>query len=293
MTTEPGQAYHESVMPKEVLDGLAVRTGRSYIDCTLGDGGHSIGIMEAAAPGGRLLGMDADPSAVAFSRQRLAPYGSAAVVVHANFAALESVAVSYGFQPAHGLLFDLGLSSRQLAVDARGFSFQRDATPDMRFDPSSGMTAAELLNRSTERELADLIFQLGEEPRSRRIARAIVANRPISSTHQLADVVRRSSGYRRSRVHPATRTFQALRMHVNQELPNLQSALAQSERVLDHGGRLVTIAYHSLEDRLIKTFLAKARGLRPVTKRVVRPSPEEVHRNPRSRSARMRVAERL
>ena len=299
MMANAGGAYHQPVMVAEAVDGLTVRPGGRYIDCTLGEGGHATAILDAAMPGGRLLGIDADPEAVAFCRQRLAAYGSAAMLVHANFDALEAVATAHGFVPAQGVLLDLGLSSRQLEGEQRGFSFQRAEPLDMRFDPAQDLTAAELVNETNERELAGLIFELGEEPRSRRIARAIVASRPIATAQQLAEVVRRASGYRNSRVHPATRTFQALRMTVNRELANLESVLSQVYRVLDLGGRLVTIAYHSLEDRMIKVFLAPAheleadQRLRPLMKRVIRPSQEEVRRNRRSRSARMRVAERL
>ena len=298
MTFNTPGAFHQPVMVQEVLDGLAVRPGGAYIDCTLGDAGHATAILEASTPGGRLLGMDADPEAVAFCRHRLAPYGSAAVVLHANFDTLEAAAHARGLVPADGVLFDLGLSSRQLEAEERGFSFQRPGPLDMRFNPSEDGTAAELVNDSGERELADLLFRLGQEPRSRRIARAIVADRPITTAQQLADIVRKASGYRRGRTHPATRTFQALRMAVNSELERLASALGGAARVLGPGGRLVTIAYHSLEDRLIKTFLNEAKRLpsserpQPTTKRVIRPTPEEVRGNRRSRSARLRVAER-
>jgi len=291
-------AYHQPVMVRETLDGLLVRPGRRFIDCTLGDGGHAAAVLDASAPGGRLLGMDLDPEAVAFCRQRLAPYGSAAVIVQANFAELESVAAAHGFVPAQGVLLDLGVSSRELEAEGRGFSFQRAEAADMRFDPSRGLTAAALIDQSSEQELADLIYRLGQEPRSRRIARAIVASRPIATTQELAEVVRRASGYRGGRIHPATRTLMALRMAVNTETENLESVLGQVARVLEYGGRLVTIAYHTVEDKVIKTFLAKARQLssdqmlQPVNRRVIRPSLEEIHRNRRSRSARMRVAER-
>ena len=297
MTLEPPKVYHKPVMTQEVLEGLAVRSGGTYIDCTVGDAGHARCIL-SASPGGRLLGMDADPEAVDACRHRMASYAPESIVVQANFANLEQVAIAHGFVPAQGVLFDLGLSARQLEAETRGFSFRSADPLDMRFDPSDGVTASELVNKASEQELSDLIFRLGEEPRARRIARAIVANRPITAAEQLAEVVRRASGYRRGRIHPATRAFQALRMAVNQELANLEAALGQVPRVLDHGGRLVTIAYHSLEDRMIKQFLADRRklegpeGMQPITKRVVRPSKEEMLRNRRSRSARLRVAER-
>ena len=292
------QPLHQPVMVSRVLEGLAVRPGGAYIDCTLGDAGHATAILDAAAPGGRLLGIDADPEAIDVARHRLARYGAAATVVHANFATLERLATAHGFMSAAGVLFDLGLSSRQLDAEDRGFSFQREAPLDMRFDPTGGAPASELVNATDERELTDLISRLGEEPRSRRIARAIVQARPITSALQLGEVVRRASGYRRGRTHPATRTFQALRMAVNRELVNLEQALGQVAQVLDQGGRLVTIAYHSLEDRLIKVFLAgssqdeSGQTLRRIARRVVRPDTDEVQRNRRARSARMRVAEK-
>ena len=291
MTNASG-VYHEPVMLQQVLESLAVRPGNRYIDCTLGDGGHAAAILEASAPGGRLLGMDADPEAITASRDRLERYGDAVTLVQANFAALGQIAREQGFAPAHGVLLDLGLSSRQLDAEERGFSFQRNEPLDMRFNPAEGVPAATLVNERSEEDLANLIYQLGQEPRSRRIARAIVNSRPVATAQQLAEIVRRASGYRRGRTHPATRTFQALRMAVNQELANLETVLLQVAGVLAHGGRLVTIAYHSLEDRLVKRFLASDEELRPVHKRVLKPTPEEVSRNRRSRSARIRVAER-
>lgn len=293
MTVTGPSAYHQPILVEQVLWGLAVRPGGRYIDCTLGDGGHASAILETAAPGGRLLGMDVDPEAIAVSRARLAPHGNAATVVRASFAHLESVARARGFVPAQGVLFDLGLSSRQLDLEQRGFSFQRPEPLDMRFDPAQVLTAADLVNRSGAEELAETLFRFGEEPRSRRIARAIVAHRPITTAQQLAEVVSQASGYRRGRTHPATRTFQALRIAVNRELENLELGLLQAAEVLDAGSRLVTIAYHSLEDRTIKEFIRNGRSpFRPVTKRVVRPSEQEVRQNRRSRSARLRVAER-
>ncbi|MEK9658745.1 MAG: 16S rRNA (cytosine(1402)-N(4))-methyltransferase RsmH [Chloroflexota bacterium] len=290
MSTSP-QRYHEPVMMAEVLDGLAVHPGGAYIDCTLGDAGHAEAILAAATPNGRLLGFDADPEAAGAARARLAAHPGT-VVVNANFNRLEEHAHAHGFIPADGLLLDLGLSSRQLDAEDRGFSFRRPGALDMRFDPSRGQSAAELVNHLDERELADVIYTLGEEPRSRRIARAIVAARPFTDAERLAEVVARSSGYPRGRTHPATRTFQALRMAVNDELGSLRALLEQAVRVLRSGARLVAIAYHSLEDRELKRFIAGG-ALRAVTKKVLRPSAEEVARNRRSRSARVRVAECL
>ena len=280
---------HEPVMTSQVIDGLNVRAGGAYVDCTIGDGGHTAAILDASAPGGRVLGLDADPEAVAHSTRRLQSYGSRIVISNANFGALASQARAYGFVTADGLLFDLGLSSRQLDAEERGFSFRRSAPLDMRFTPE-GQTAGDLVNGLPESELADLLYQLGEERRSRRIARAIVAARPINDAVELAETVARASGYRRGRTHPATRTFQALRMAANDEIGKLRLGLSQAAEVLRSSGRLVTIAYHSLEDREIKRFMAGGE-VRPVNKRVLKPDTEEIARNRRSRSARMRVAE--
>jgi 16S rRNA (cytosine1402-N4)-methyltransferase len=291
--------YHWPVMVSEVLESLGVHPGGTYIDCTLGDGGHSVAILEAAAgPGsdgkpGRLLGLDADPEAIIATTERLASYGDSAVLVNTNFEHLEQTATDQGFVPANGVLFDLGLSSRQLDAEDRGFSFRRPATLDMRFSAEGELTAGRIVNEWPEEELANLIYRLGEEPRSRRIAKAIVRNRTITDAKHLADVVARASGYHKSRTHPATRTFQALRMGVNHELEVLQAGLDQAANVLDDGGRLVTISYHSLEDRVIKRFVVASERMKAIVKKVIRPSKAEVERNPRSRSAKLRVVERL
>ena len=283
--------YHEPVMADRVVEGLAVHPGGAYIDCTVGDGGHATAILDAAAPSGRLLGIDADPEATAAARDRLKPYGAAAKVVDGNFMVLESLAAAHGFVPADGVLFDLGLSSRQVDAEDRGFSFRRPGPLDMRLTPGEGPTAADLVNGLDETELADLIYRFGEEPRSRRIARGIVAARPITDAVVLAETVRRTSGYARGRTHPATRTFQALRIAVNHEMDSLEAGLEQAPRVLGPGGRLVVIAYHSLEDRRVKRFM-NAGPLRPLSKKVTKPSADELQRNRRSRSAHLRVAER-
>ena len=291
--TADERPLHERVMVSEVRDGLAVRPGGAYIDCTLGDAGHASAILQAAgAPAaGRLLGIDADPDAISYAGARLAPFGQAAVTVNDHFDRLEEIAARHDFVPADGVLFDLGLSSRQLEAEDRGFSFNRPGTLDMRFARSGGPTADDLVNDTPIDELANIIYRLGEEPRSRRIARAIATARPIHDAQQLAEIVRRASGYGRGRTHPATRTFQALRMAVNEEVERLRAGLAQAVRVLREGGRLVTIAYHSIEDREIKRFLnAPGDAVRALNRKVTRPSHEEVSRNRRSRSAKLRVA---
>jgi len=309
---------HISVLYDEVLAGLQVRPGGRYIDATVGAAGHAAGILQTSAPDGQLLGLDADPAAVSFAHEVLSPYGSRAIVQVANFRRLKGVAVECGFGQVDGILLDLGLSSRQLADAGRGFAFSRTGPLDMRLDPRQGQSAADLVNHLIESELADLLWRYGEERQARRIAKAIVAARPVTTTEQLADLVAQTAKQGgqarrqgRERIHPATRTFQALRIAVNDELDALAQALPQALELLRPGGRLAVISFHSLEDRLVKRFCQQeARDcicppdtpmcicqhratLRLITRKPVRPAPEEVTRNPRSRSARLRIAERL
>jgi len=302
---------HVPVLLEETMKALAVQPGGRYIDCTLGGGGHALAILERSAPGGQLLGIDADPEAIETARERLEPYANSIRLINENFANLQAICLKYDFFPVHGILFDLGLSSLQLSDAERGFSFQHDAPLDMRFDPSQEVTAADIVNTSTEAELARLIRAYGEESYSHRIARQIVKERPIRSTLHLARVVERAIGGRRGKIHPATKTFQALRIAVNRELENLELALKQAVELLGFEGRLVVISYHSLEDRIVKQFMQreardcicppgtpvcvcghKAR-LRLISRRVITPSVAEIERNPRSRSARLRAAERI
>jgi len=308
----PAATTHVPVLLAEAMGGLAVRPGGRYLDGTVGGGGHAEAILRASAPDGRLLGLDRDPGALARASARLAPFGARAALVHGSFGDLGRHAAAEGFEAFEGVVLDLGISSDQLADPARGLSFQADGPLDMRLDPTHGPTAAELLGGLDEGALADLIFSLGEERASRRIARAIVAARPVETTAALAAIVERALGRphgRAGRIHPATRTFQALRMAVNDELGQLAAALPQAVEWLAPGGRLVVITFHSLEDRLVKRALRAMAGepapdapphaprpparLRLVGRRGVAPSPTEVDANPRARSARMRVAERL
>ena len=278
------------VLLSEVLEGLAPVSGGRYIDGTVGAGGHAAAILEASGPDGRLLGLDGDPEALDIARAALAGFGGRVVLVRSNFINLEAVAAARGFVPAQGVLLDLGLSSMQLANPARGFSFLGESL-DMRMDPATGTTAADLVNGLDEKELADLIFRYGEERNSRRIAKSIVAARPIESAEQLAGVLERAVG-RYGRIHPATRTFQALRLAVNRELENLVEVLPQLARVTAPGGRAAIITFHSLEDRIVKRFLKGSADWEPLTKHTIKPSREEVLNNPRARSAQLRVAER-
>jgi len=288
---------HIPVLLEETIEALNVQPGGRYIDCTIGPGGHAAAILERSSPGGQLLGIDADPKAVKIARARLEAYSNSILLINQNFASLRTICMKYGFFPVHGILFDLGLSSVQLENNNRGFSFQHDAFLDMRLSPSQEITAAIIVNSSPESQLAHLIRAYGEERYSQQIARHIVRQRPITTTLQLARTIEQAIG-RRGRIHPATRTFQALRIAVNQELEHLESALKQAIDLLGFGGRLVVISYHSLEDRIVKNFMRQqASGekacLRLISKKVITPSRAEVQFNPRSRSAKLRAAERI
>src|SRR5712692_8768976 len=283
---------HRPVLLREALEFLKVRRDGTYIDATLGTGGHGEEILKVLRRGkGKLLGIDRDPAALAHARDRLREFGEQLTVQHGNFDEIDSL------HAADGLLADLGLSSLQLEDAARGFSFRLSGPLDMRMDPDTSVTAEELVNRSSEHKLADLIFKFGEERHSRRIARAIVKARPIRKTTELAQVVTRAIPSRAGlyQIHPATRTFMALRLAVNRELESLETFLGKALSVLAPGGRVVLLAFHSLEDRVVKrAFQAWKRSGEAVvlTRKVVRPSEEEVRANPRARSAPLRAAEK-
>ncbi|HZP58192.1 MAG TPA: 16S rRNA (cytosine(1402)-N(4))-methyltransferase RsmH [Dehalococcoidia bacterium] len=301
---------HVPVMLNEVLAALNVRPGGRYLDCTLGGGGHAEAILERAQPGGTLVGIDADAAAIERSRERLARFGEAFRAVQGNFRDMGAICRQLEFAPVNGVLMDLGLSSDQLAEGA-GFSFRQETPLDMRFG-GEGVTAEEIVNTYSERELADLIHQYGEDPAARRIARRIVQARPLRTSADLAKAVEQAVGRRAgSTTHPATRTFQALRIAVNQELSSLEAALPQAHGLLGFGARLAVLSYHSLEDRAVKDYIRQeARDcicppelpvcrcghratLRPVTRGAIKPSAAEVAANPRARSARLRAAERI
>jgi 16S rRNA (cytosine1402-N4)-methyltransferase len=278
------------VLLAECLELLAVRPGGLYVDGTLGLGGHAAEVLRRSAPDGRLLGTDKDGETLQRAKENLESFGDRVRFVQADFREVPSL---LGGDRADGMLLDLGVSSVQLDTAERGFSFQADGPLDMRMDRSQGVTAAEVVNRTRERELADLIYGYGEERASRSIARAIVRARergPIRTTAELADLVRRAAPRSRPGLHPATRTFQALRIHVNRELEGLAAALESLAECLAPGGRLVVLAFHSLEDREVKqTFRGlAARGFRLLTKKPLRPGEAELRENPRSRSARLR-----
>ncbi|MBI4800855.1 MAG: 16S rRNA (cytosine(1402)-N(4))-methyltransferase RsmH [Desulfarculus sp.] len=308
-------AYHRPVMLAEVLGALRPRAGGVYVDGTLGAGGHAAAILEASAPDGCLVGLDRDPLALALAQESLSPFGERVRLIRSTFDRLPQHLAQLGLTGADGLLLDLGVSSMQLDQAARGFAFRHDAPLDMRMAPE-GETAAQLLARLEENELAGILARLGEEPFARRIARALVKARqaaPIASTGQLARLVEEAlpAAVRRQRaVHPATQTFQALRLHLNDELGQLERFLAAAPSLLNPGGRLAVISYHSLEDRRVKkAFAAYAHPctcpprlprcqcgrlplFTPLYRKALRPSPQEVQDNPRARSARLRAVAR-
>ena len=287
---------HVPVLWREAIEILNVRPDGYYIDATLGAGGHAEEILRRLDKG-KLIGIDRDPAAFAFAGERLKDFGEKLITMPGNFAQISDLYAASGFPPADGLLADLGMSTMQLEDASRGFSFSTPGPLDMQMGPNSGPKAADLVNEMSEQELADVIFKLGEERHSRRVARAIVKGRPFRLTTELAQVVTRAIPSRTAlrHIHPATRTFQALRMAVNRELECLESLLAQAPGVLKPGGRVVILSFHSLEDRLVKwAFKAWQREgrARILTRRVLRPSEAEIAANPRSRSAKLRAAER-
>ncbi len=309
---------HIPVLYQEIIDYLQPKPGGRYIDGTVGAGGHAKGLLSASAPDGQVLAFDRDPDAIAFARQQLLEEEERITFIHASYAEMAQVGPQYGFLEVDGILLDLGLSSRQLADAYRGFSFSADGPLDMRFDPTTERTAADLVNDSTTKELAWIFSRYGEIRQSRKLAVAISRNRPIRTTRELAEVVvgelnmygpRR--GMSRKFRHPATLVFQALRIAVNDELSELETGLEATVTLLKAGGRLAVISFHSLEDRLVKKFIREQSKscscppeqpvctcetrplLRPVHRKVIRPTEEEIVKNPRSRSAKLRVAERI
>jgi 16S rRNA (cytosine1402-N4)-methyltransferase len=302
---------HIPVLLKEVLDALKVKPGGRYIDCTLGSGGHAKAILESSQPGGKLLGIDADLDATRLAAATLEDNIGAAVIVNDNFNSLEKICKENNFLQVDGILFDLGISSDQLETSGRGFSFHEDSQLDMRLNPAQQLNAHDIVNTYPEDKLSTIIWENGEERYSQRIARNIVANRPVDSTLKLANIIEQTIGRRTEKIHPATRTFMALRIAVNHELENLIKGLEQVITCLNVEGRLVVISYHTLEDRIVKKFMAKeSKGclcppstpicvcnhkprLRLITKNITTPVLGEIINNPRSRSAKMRVAERI
>ena len=311
----PLPQYHLPVMTREVVDGLIAAESGVYLDGTLGEGGHSLAMLRADPQPRLVLGVDLDGRSVATATGRLSPFGARFLGLQGNYADMVSLARQQGVTEVDGVLLDLGFSSRQVDRPGYGFSFQSDGPLDMRYDAAQPLDAAAVVNASSEPELAGILREFGEEPRARAIARAIVrerAVRPISSTAQLASLVEGIVGRRRGRgVHPATRVFQALRIAVNGELDNLRAGLVAAVELLKPKGRLAVISYHSLEDRIVKSFLARASTacicppglpecvcghraeMEIINRRVIRPPVEEVDSNPRSRSARLRLSRKI
>ena len=309
MTTDA--TPHRSVLYQEILHALNPTSPGCYIDATVGAGGHALGILEASSPHGKLLGLDLDPQALALAQQRLAAFAGRFELVQASYTGLLQQIERLGWGCVQGIVMDLGVSSMQLDTPERGFSFLRDGPLDMRFSPSQPATAADLVNKLPEADLADLIYRYGEDRNSRRIARAIIGGRPYATTLQLAQVIEKALGHRRDRLHPATRTFQALRIAVNEELSGIEDTLPRAIAALAPGGRLAVIAFHSLEDRLVKQFFRRESrdcicppeqlicncghraSLKELTRHPILPQEGEAQANPRARSARLRVAEKI
>lgn len=301
---------HQPVLYHEIILALQPKNGGRYVDGTIGAGGHARGILEASAPDGRLLGLDVDPQALALARETLAPYGERVRLARASYTSLPGQLAALGWEAVDGILLDLGLSSMQLDTPGRGFSFQQDAPLDMRFDPQTALTAADLVNSLPGDELADMLYRYGEEPAARRIAQAIIRARPLRTTLELASVIEAVLP-RTGRIHPATRTFQALRIAVNAELEQVEAALPQAVAGLRPGARLAVISFHSLEDRLVKEYfrresrdcLCPARQpictcghhatLKEVNRKPITPGADEIAANPRARSAKLRIVKKL
>lgn len=302
---------HRSVLYQEIILALRPESPGRYVDATVGAGGHAWGILNACAPAGRLLGMDLDPQALAIAHQRLAEFGDRVSLVQASYTTLLEQLRRQGWESVNGVVIDLGVSSMQLDTPERGFSFQSEGPLDMRFDPTQPLTAADLVNQWPERDLADILWRYGDEQQSRRIARAIVQARPLHTTQELAELVKRTAGGRKAHTHPATRTFQALRIAVNEELQAVETFLPRAMEALEPGGRLAVIAFHSLEDRIVKQYFRRESRdcicppeqpvctcghkaiLMEINRRPITPAEEEAAGNPRARSARLRIAEKI
>ena len=302
---------HQPVLYKEIIHALQPKRGGRYVDGTVGAGGHARGILEASAPDGQLLGLDVDPQALALARETLAPYEQRVHLAQASYTTLSAQLKNLRWDSVDGIVLDLGASSMQFDTPERGFSFQNDAPLDMRFGPHALQTAADIINTFDERELADLIYEYGEDRDSRKIARAIINKRPLHTTRELVAVIEAVSPRRGDRVHPATKTFQALRIAVNDELASIKTVLPQAVASLKSGGRLAVISFHSLEDRIVKEFFREQSKdlvnppyeqlyaverkaiIKEVTRKPIVPSEEETKDNPRARSAKLRIAEKM
>lgn len=307
---------HRPVLYHEIILALRPKSPGRYVDATVGAGGHAWGILEASASAGQLIGLDLDPQALEIASQRLSPFKDRCLLVQASYTSLQAQLNQLGWESVQGIVIDLGVSSMQLDTPERGFSFLSEGPLDMRFDPMQPLNAADIVNSWSEHDLADIIWRYGEEQQSRRIARAILQARPVQTTRELSDVVLRAMGGRKgqreahSRTHPATRTFQALRIAVNGELQSLENFLPQAVQALETGGRLAVISFHSLEDRIVKQYFRRESRdcicppeqmvctcghkatLIEVNRHPIEAEAGEVESNPRARSARLRVIER-
>ena len=302
---------HLPVLYNETINAIHPISAGRYIDGTVGAGGHAWGILNGSLPGGKLLGLDVDPQALALASQKLLAFQGRVTLVEASYTTLDQQAVRLGWDLVQGILLDLGASSMQFDTPQRGFSFQVEGPLDMRFDPSATIKAADLINHLPENELANLIWRYGEEHQAHKIAQTIVRSRPLETTKQLAEVVSRATGRKRGKLHPATLTFQALRIAVNRELESLEEVLPKALNTLASGGRLAIISFHSLDDRLVKQFFARESKdcicppdqpictcghkaiIRLITRHPIMPTQNEISRNLRARSARLRVVEKL
>ncbi len=302
---------HKPVLYKEIIHALQPQRGGYYVDGTLGAGGHARGILEACAPDGLLLGLDVDPQALALSRETLAPYEGRTHLAQASYITITKQLAALKWDFVDGIVLDLGASSMQFDNAERGFSFMQDGPLDMRFGPNAFQSAEDIVNKFDERDLADLIFRYGEDRDSRKIAKAIVMNRPLRTTRELVAVIEKASPRRGDRIHPATQTFQALRIAVNGELESVESVLPQAVASLKRGGRCAVISFHSLEDRIVKDYfreqskdivnppyeriyeVERKAVVKLINKKPIVPSDEEIKDNPRARSAKLRVVEKI
>lgn len=302
---------HVSVLYQPIITALRPRSPGLYVDATIGAGGHAWGILQQSSPDGQLLGMDVDPRALELSNQRLSSFKSRYHLFHSSYTSLSSQLLTLGWDHVDGIVIDLGVSSMQIDSPERGFSFQKDGPLDMRFNPSQPVSAADIVNTYSEKDLADVLWKYGEERNSYRIARGIIQNRPLTTTLALAKVIAHSSGSKPGRIHPATRTFQALRIAVNHELDSLEEFLPQAISALSSGGRLAVISFHSLEDRITKQFFRQESrdcicppdqlvcqcghkaSIREITRHPIEADEKEKEANSRARSAKLRVAEKI
>jgi 16S rRNA (cytosine1402-N4)-methyltransferase len=308
---EENPTLHQSVLYHESLTYLQVQSGERFVDGTLGAGGHAAGILKGSKSHALLLGFDLDPQAITLAKKKLVEFGKRAIVQQRPYAEILTAIKELGWQCVNGVLLDLGVSSMQIDIGEKGFSFTKPAPLDMRFDQSSGYTAAHLLNTLDEKEIADIIWKFGEEPKARRIASLIIENRPVTNTTQLAQIINQVYSNKDTKRNPATRTFQAIRIAVNHELEVLEQGLENTLASLCSGGRLAVITFHSLEDRIVKQlFRLESKDcicppeqiicncghkatIKLVTKKPVKPSEDELRNNPRARSAKLRVVEKI